>query len=93
MYEQTTVVPLALGDGAPTNLTIHLHLHVGPAVAPVNGEPVLLTPGMIGVVRSGDEVVHRVPSEDKPAKVLIIWAPAGEIDRIFGSATERPIEP
>lgn len=58
----------------------------------VNGETVLLTPGMIGVVRSGDEVVHRVPSEDKPAKVLIIWAPAGEIDRIFGSATERPIE-
>ena len=59
----------------------------------VNGETVLLTPGMIGVVRSGDEVVHRVPSEEKPAKVLIIWAPAGEIDRIFGSATERPIEP
>ena len=58
----------------------------------VNGETVLLTPGMIGVVRSGDEVVHRVPSEEKPAKVLIIWAPAGEIERIFGSATERPIE-
>ena len=58
----------------------------------VNGETVLLTPGMIGVVRSGDEVVHRVPSEEKPAKVLIIWAPAGETERIFGSATERPIE-
>ena len=58
----------------------------------VNGETVLLTPGMVGIVRSGDEVVHRVPSADVPAKVLIIWAPAGEIDRIFGSATERPIE-
>ena len=39
MHEQTAVVSLALGDGAATNLTIHLHIHAGPVVAPVNGEP------------------------------------------------------
>jgi len=58
----------------------------------VNGEAHLLGPGMVGVVRPGDEVIHRVPSTDVPAKVLIIWTPAGEIDRIFGNATERKIE-
>ena len=58
----------------------------------VNGETVLLTPGMIGVVRSGDEVIHKVPSVDTPAKVLIMWTPAGEITRIFGNASERSIE-
>ena len=83
-----------------TNIGAHSHSSIeifyvlsGELEHTVNGETVLLTPGMIGVVRSGDEVVHRVPYEDKTAKVLIIWAPAGEIDRIFGSATERPIEP
>ncbi len=40
MHEQTAVVPLAPGDGAATNLTIHLHIHAGPAVAPVNGQGV-----------------------------------------------------
>ena len=58
----------------------------------VNRETVLLTVGMVGVVRNGDEVIHRVPSETVPARVLVIWTPAGEIDRIFSNATERPIE-
>lgn len=57
----------------------------------VNGERHLLTPGMVGVVRPGDLVIHRVPSEDTPAAVLIIWAPAGEIGRIFGNAPGREI--
>ncbi len=58
----------------------------------VNGRTTLLMPGMVGVVRPGDQVIHRVPSENTPAKVLIIWAPGGEVDRIFRNATERPIE-
>ncbi len=57
----------------------------------VNGETALLTPGMIGIVRPGDEVIHRVPSEDTPARVLIIWAPGGEIERALGGASERAI--
>ena len=58
----------------------------------VNGEKNLLTPGMVGVVRPGDEVIHRVPSETTPARVLIIWTPAGEIERIFKGATERALD-
>jgi len=57
----------------------------------VNGDATLLTPGMIGIVRPGDEVIHRVPSEDTPARVLIIWAPGGEVERALGGATERAI--
>jgi quercetin dioxygenase-like cupin family protein len=58
----------------------------------VNGTTTLLTPGMIGIVRNGDEVIHTVPSETVPARVLLIWTPGGEIERIFSRATERPIE-
>lgn len=48
----------------------------------VNGKLYRLTPGMIGIVRPGDHVRHIVPKSG-PAKVLIIWAPAGEIQRDF----------
>lgn len=47
----------------------------------VNGVPYRLDPGMVGVVRSGDEVIHRVLS-DVPVKALVIWVPGGEADRI-----------
>jgi quercetin dioxygenase-like cupin family protein len=43
----------------------------------VNGKLYRLTPGMIGIVRPGDHVRHIVPKSG-PAKVLVIWAPAGE---------------
>ncbi len=56
----------------------------------VNGESHLLTPGMVGIVRPGDEVVHRVAS-DVPVKALVIWAPAGGADRIAAFFTERPV--
>ena len=48
----------------------------------VNGELFRLTPGMIGIVRPGDHVRHIVPKSG-PARVLIIWAPAGELGRDF----------
>jgi hypothetical protein len=48
----------------------------------VNGKLYRLTPGMIGIVRPGDHVRHIVPKSG-PAKVLIIWAPAGELRRDF----------
>ncbi len=82
-----------------TNISAHPHGSVeifyvlsGELEHTVNDETTLLTPGMVGVVRPGDTVIHRVPSTDTPAKVLIIWAPGGEVDRIFRNATERPIE-
>lgn len=57
----------------------------------VNGTSHVLTAGMVGVVRPGDRVIHRVLSAE-PVKVLVIWAPGGEADRIARFFTERPIE-
>lgn len=59
----------------------------------VNGETILLKPGMVGIVRGRDEVIHRVPSDTVPVRVLVIWTSAGEIGRIFRNATEGPVEP
>ena len=47
----------------------------------VNGEEHRLDPGMVGVVKPGDEVIHRVLSEG-PVKALVLWVPGGESDRI-----------
>ena len=58
----------------------------------VNGASHLLDPGMVGIVRPGDEVIHRVASE-VPVRALVIWAPGGEADRIAGFLEERPIDP
>ena len=56
----------------------------------VNGESHLLTPGMVGIVRPGDEVVHHVPG-DEPVKAIVIWAPGGELDRIAPNLRERSV--
>ena len=56
----------------------------------VNDESHLLTRGMVGIVRPGDRVVHRVVS-DSPVKALVIWAPGGEIERIAPNLQERRI--
>jgi quercetin dioxygenase-like cupin family protein len=58
----------------------------------VNGKLYLLKPGMIGIVRPGDHVRHLVPKTG-PAKVLILWAPAGEAKRIFRPGVGVPPEP
>ena len=50
----------------------------------VNGEEHRLGPGMVGVVRPDDEVMHRVLS-DVPVKALVLWVPGGEADRIAPS--------
>jgi quercetin dioxygenase-like cupin family protein len=46
----------------------------------VNGKPIVLTRGMVASIRPTDHVVHR--SGPEGAKVLVIWAPAGEIARV-----------
>lgn len=58
----------------------------------VNGKTYRLTEGMVGIVRPGDEVRHLVPS-DADAKLLILWAPAGEAARVFTNATGTTPEP
>jgi quercetin dioxygenase-like cupin family protein len=56
----------------------------------VNGHSHLLEPGMVGIVRPGDEVVHRVVS-DEPVRALVVWAPGGEVSRIAPGFQERPV--
>lgn len=55
----------------------------------VNGETHRLVPGAVGVVRPGDEVIHRVASPG-PVRALVIWAPGGEVDRLAPGFRVRP---
>jgi len=57
----------------------------------VNGRGARLTPGMVGIVRPGDTVEHIV-EVDEPTRVLVIWAPGGEADRILSRANTRKID-
>jgi quercetin dioxygenase-like cupin family protein len=57
----------------------------------VNGISYTLTPGMVGIVRPGDEVVHRVP-DDADARALVISAPGGEAARIGPAFKERRLD-
>lgn len=47
----------------------------------VNDETHRLEPGMVGIVRPGDAVIHRVPG-DEPVRALVMWAPGGEAARL-----------
>ena len=57
----------------------------------VDGVSHVLEPGMVGIVRPGDSVAHRVVSEE-PVRALVIWAPGGESDRLARVFEERAIE-
>ena len=46
----------------------------------INGTPVKLAPGMSASIRSTDQVRHK--SGPNGAKVLVVWAPGGEIARV-----------
>lgn len=58
----------------------------------VNGKRYRLTPGMVGVVRPGDHVRHLVPKSGA-AKLLIIWAPGGEAQRVLAHAKGVAVSP
>ena len=55
----------------------------------VNGVAADLDPGMVGVVRPGDEVEHIVLSEE-PLHMLVIWLPGGLAERLAGNL--KPLE-
>jgi quercetin dioxygenase-like cupin family protein len=85
----------------PAGTTVRSHTHGAVEVIyvlsgvyghEVNGKLYLLKPGMVGIVRPGDHVRHLIPKAG-PAKLLIIWAPAGEAARIFRSGKGLPPEP
>jgi quercetin dioxygenase-like cupin family protein len=46
----------------------------------INGKPVKLTPGTVASIRSTDQVRHKAGPNG--AKVLVIWAPGGEVARV-----------
>jgi len=56
----------------------------------VNGTAHRLTPGMVGIVKPSDTVIHRVVGQT-PVKVLLIWAPGGEVDRLAQRFRQRPL--
>jgi ketosteroid isomerase-like protein/quercetin dioxygenase-like cupin family protein len=59
----------------------------------VNGVRRRLSPGMVGIVRLGDTVTHRVASPGA-VRALVIWTPAGEAGRLVrarGGASPTPI--
>ena len=56
----------------------------------VNGEAHRLTPGMVGIVKPTDTLIHRVVGTS-PVKALIIWAPGGEVERLAQTFRQRPI--
>lgn len=58
----------------------------------VNENSSVLEPGMVGIVRPGDGVVHRVLGEE-PVRALVIWAPGGEAARLAPFFDERPLAP
>lgn len=55
----------------------------------VNGETSILKPGMIGIVRAPDKVVHKVP--ESGLRALLIWPGGGEIGPIAEAWKVRPI--
>ena len=84
-------MPAGLQVGSHTHKAVEIiYVLSGTYGHEVNGKLYLLKPGMIGIVRPGDHVRHLVPKSG-PAKVLIIWAPAGEAARL--PAKGEPVEP
>lgn len=56
----------------------------------VNGETHRLTPGMVGIVKPSDTVIHRVVGQ-APVRALLVWAPGGEVERLATRFRQRPI--
>ena len=56
----------------------------------VNGTAYRLGPGMVGLVKPSDTVIHRVVGQT-PVKLLLIWSPGGEVDRLAQRFRVRPI--
>ena len=55
----------------------------------VNGVEYRLGPGMLGVVKPTDEVMHRVL--EAPVRAVVIWVPGGEGSRVQPAERWRPL--
>ena len=58
----------------------------------VNDTPYVLRPGMIGIVRPSDTVVHRVVGPE-PAHILVIWPGSGELERVVTRSFTKVTSP
>ena len=86
-------LPVGLGAGPASHRhgsTEIIYVISGELDHVVNGEAHRLTPGMIGIVKPSDTVIHRVVGQT-PVKVLLIWAPGGEVERLAQTFKQRPI--
>ena len=86
-------LPVGLGAGPASHRhgsTEIIYVISGELDHVVNGETHRLTPGMIGIVKPNDTVIHRVVGQ-VPVKVLLIWAPGGEVERLAQTFRQRPI--
>lgn len=89
-------ITFPVGSGATGGEHVHAHVEIfyvlsGTFDHVVNGEAHRLTPGMVGIVRPGDTVIHRVIG-DEPVRALVVWAPGGEIGRFDSNFRETPID-
>ena len=96
--EELEIAEITLAPG--TAVPSHLHGSVeviyvlsGTYDHEVNGKRYRLTPGMVGIVRPGDHVRHLVPPNSGPAKLMIIWTPAGEAKRVLGRLKGESVPP
>ncbi len=55
----------------------------------VNGVEHRLEPGMVGVVKPADEIMHRVL--EAPVRAVVIWVPGGEGNRVQPAERWRPL--
>jgi quercetin dioxygenase-like cupin family protein len=78
----------------PAGTIVQSHVHVSVEIIyvlsglydhEVNGKTYRLKAGMIGIVRPGDKVRHLVP-KDGDARLLVLWAPAGDAARAFAKS-------
>ncbi len=94
MAEVTFAAGTVIGSHTHSSLEV-IYVLSGTYEHEVNGRLYRLTPGMVGIVRPGDHVRHLVPKSG-PAKLLVIWAPAGEARHLRADVkgiAVRPLTP
>jgi quercetin dioxygenase-like cupin family protein len=77
-------LPVGAGAGAAPHRhgsTEMIYVVSGELDHVVNGTAHRLQPGMVGIVKPADTVIHRVIGQT-PVKMLLIWAPGGEVNRL-----------
>ena len=86
-------LPVGAGAGAASHRhgsTEMIYIISGELDHVVNGTAYRLGPGMVGIVKPADTVIHRVVGQT-PVKMLLIWSPGGEVTRLAQRFRVRPI--